>query len=63
MFEASVEPVSVKRPDPPVVGKVTHYSIELIWNHVKAKLEPNRKYKYTLQEADKHKSEWGNVYS
>ncbi len=51
------------RPEPPVVGKVTHHSIELIWNHVKEKLEPNKRYKYSLQEADRHKPEWGNVYS
>lgn len=53
----------VERPDPPVVGKVTHHSIELIWMHVKEKIEPNKRFKFILQEADRSKKEWGNVYA
>ena len=45
------------------MGKVTHHSIELIWNHVKEKLDSTKRYRYTLQEADKNKQGWGNVYS
>ncbi len=51
------------KPEPPVVGKVTHRSIELIWKHVKEKLDPKLLYRFRLQEADKDKSEWGTVYS
>jgi hypothetical protein len=53
----------LEKPDPPVVGKVTHHSIELTWTHVKEKLPSNQRFKYTLQEADSKKKEWGNVYS
>ena len=35
----------------------------MIWNHVKEKLDVNKRYRYTLQEADKNKQGWGNVYS
>lgn len=55
--------MAIEKPDPPVVGKVTHHSIELNWNHVKEKLPTNHRYKYVLQECDKSKKEWGNVYS
>lgn len=57
--------VTVSRPPPPVVGKVTHYSIELFWNEAldKAKEEAGGKemVKVCLQEQDRHNS-WGNVY-
>jgi hypothetical protein len=55
--------VTVDKPDPPVVGKVTHHSIELTWTNVKEKLPANQRFKFVLQEADKAKKEWGNVYS
>ena len=53
----------LERPDPPEVGKVTHHTIELKWDHVKLALPPGQRYKYVLQESDKGKKEWGNVYS
>ena len=54
----------IERPDPPVIGKVTHTSIEIIWNHVKDKLTDGRRYKFTLQEiCENNKQEWGTVYS
>lgn len=51
------------KPDPPVVGKVTHHSIELMWSHIKEKIGADKRLKYTLQEIDKHKHDWGNVYA
>lgn len=51
------------KPDPPVVGKVTHHSIELFWTHIKEKVGPSVRVRYALQEAEKNKHEWGNVYS
>lgn len=55
--------VPIERPEPPVVGKVTHHSIELIWMHMKEKLPTDQKFKFVLQEADKKKKEWGQVYA
>ncbi|RMZ93619.1 Fibronectin type 3 and ankyrin repeat domains 1, partial [Brachionus plicatilis] len=55
--------VPIERPDPPVVGKVTHHTIELIWMHLKEKLPTNQKFKFVVQEADKKKKEWGQVYA
>ena len=56
----------VSRPPPPVVGKVTHYSIELFWNEAldKAKEEVGGKemVKVCVQEQDRHNT-WGNVYT
>lgn len=42
---------------------MTHHSIELIWSHLKEKLDSTKRYRYTLQESDKNKNQWGNVYS
>ena len=53
----------INKPDPPVVGKVTHHSIELIWTNVKDTLPKDQRFKFTLQESDKAKKEWGNIYS
>lgn len=54
----------LEKPDPPVVGKVTHVTIELNWNHVKSKLTPNKRYRYSIQElCNNLKREWGTVYS
>ncbi|XP_022288625.2 fibronectin type 3 and ankyrin repeat domains 1 protein-like isoform X1 [Crassostrea virginica] len=56
----------LSRPPPPVVGKVTHYSIELFWNEAldKAKEEVGGKemVKVCVQEQDRHNT-WGNVYT
>ena len=58
--------IVVSRPPPPVVGKVTHYSIELFWNESldKAKEEVGGKemVKVCVQEQDRHNT-WGNVYT
>lgn len=54
----------LEKPDPPIVGKVTHSTIELNWVHVKERLEPNQRYKYSLQElSNTNKREWGTIYS
>lgn len=55
----------MKRPDPPLFGKVTHHSIELTWAHVKKKLPSDQRFKYNLQEIDHQKKnkEWGNIYA
>ena len=54
----------LQRPDPPEVGKVTHHTIELKWEHVKLALPSGQRYKYILQETDtKSKKEWANAYS
>lgn len=51
------------RPDPPVVGKVTHVSIDLDWSHVK-KDSPYAKLKFIVQElSNNNKREWGIIYS
>lgn len=54
--------VSVEKPESPVFGKVTHRTIELIWKHVKDAL-PAGRFKFTLQEFDKKKKDWNNVYT
>ncbi|XP_076101943.1 fibronectin type 3 and ankyrin repeat domains protein 1-like isoform X2 [Mytilus galloprovincialis] len=55
------------RPPPPIVGKVTHYSIELYWEEALAKAYDGTtkdagRIKICLQEEDKHNS-WGNIYT
>ncbi len=52
------------KPDPPVVVKVTHTSIQLDWSHVTAK-QPGQKFTYSIQElaTNSNKKEWGVVYS
>ncbi len=55
--------VRIEKPDPPTVQKVTHYSIELNWDHVKKALHDER-LKYNLQEySNNSKREWITVYS
>jgi hypothetical protein len=55
--------MTLEKPDPPVVGKVTHHNIELTWSHVKEKLPAGQRFKYVLQGSDKNKKEWENVYT
>ena len=50
------------KPEPPVVGKVTHRTIELIWKHVKDSL-PAGRFKFTLQEYDNKKKDWNTAYT
>lgn len=53
-----------ERPNPPVVGKVTHYTIALEWAHVKATLPSDIKFKYRIQESNVYKkAEWSTVYT
>ena len=55
---------SLGRPDPPIVGKVTHVSIELDWGFLKEKLPHDRRYRFSIQEmSENNKQEWGTVYS
>ncbi|XP_053407058.1 fibronectin type 3 and ankyrin repeat domains 1 protein-like isoform X2 [Mercenaria mercenaria] len=61
------EPDRLSRPPPPVVGKVTHYSIELYWDEAleqaKAGIEKcDGRVRVCLQEHDRD-GEWGNLYS
>lgn len=53
----------ILKPEPPIVGKVTHKSIELLWKHVKDELPSNQRFKFTLQETDHRKKDWMNVYT
>ena len=58
--------VRIEKPDPPVVIKATHYSIELSWDHVEQSFEDKNyvKLKFTLQEfSNNAKREWLTVYS
>lgn len=52
-----------ERPAPPVVGKVTHHSIELYWDEALAKAQKNSKsrIKISVQEADRIGA-WGNIF-
>ena len=60
----------IQRPDPPIVGKVTHCSIELYWTDnmndiekkVARRLRKEERLKVTLQEQDRH-GQWVNVYA
>ncbi|XP_038070828.1 fibronectin type 3 and ankyrin repeat domains 1 protein-like [Patiria miniata] len=54
-----------KKPDPPVVGKVTHYTIELMWDEAGSKDRVDKgdgRLRFAVQEADKIQG-WGNVYT
>lgn len=56
--------VSLEKPNPPVVGKVTHFSIYLEWSHVKEYLPPKKRYRFKLQESSlAGKFEWATVYT
>lgn len=57
--------MTLERPNPPVVVKVTYHTIELEWSHVKASLDPTKRYKFKLQEVCNmfKKSEWSTVYT
>ncbi|XP_028399884.1 fibronectin type 3 and ankyrin repeat domains protein 1-like [Dendronephthya gigantea] len=57
----------IPRPDPPVVGKVTHNSIELYWdvNETDEEKPTNGKIRYCMQEEEIRMKDtgFGNVYS
>ena len=57
------ESKSVLKPDPPVIGKITHHSIECNWKHVQKNLPKNQRFKFILQErSSKSINELINVY-
>lgn len=60
---------ALERPPPPIVGKVTHFSIELYWEEALTKANNTTKTKkgdgrvrVCVQEKDSHGA-WGNVYT
>ncbi|XP_066457236.1 fibronectin type 3 and ankyrin repeat domains protein 1 [Eleutherodactylus coqui] len=58
--------VGIKRPDPPVVGKVNHHSIELYWdiNNVYKRIGPSNKwFRFSIEEEDVKTHMYGTVYS
>lgn len=56
--------MSLERPNPPVVGKVTHFTIYLEWSHVKDYIPKNKRYRFKIQESSLHyKYEWTTVYT
>lgn len=56
--------MSLERPNPPVVGKVTHFTIYLEWSHVKEYIPPKKRYRFKLQESSINgKFEWTTVYT
>jgi hypothetical protein len=54
------------RPNPPVVGKVTHHTIELDWSHNKKDLDPMylKDIRFKVQELSpsQNKNEWNTIY-
>ncbi|XP_075144171.1 fibronectin type 3 and ankyrin repeat domains protein 1, partial [Leptodactylus fuscus] len=57
--------VVIQRPDPPVVGKVNHHSIELYWDihNVYQRIGPsNTWFKFSIEEEDVKTRMYGNVY-
>ncbi|XP_071793630.1 fibronectin type 3 and ankyrin repeat domains 1 protein-like [Asterias amurensis] len=53
------------KPDPPVVGKVTHHTIELQWDAAGCNDKVDKgdgRLRFTIQEADRIHG-WGNVYT
>lgn len=56
--------MSLEKPNPPVVGKVTHFNIYLEWTHVKTYLPPKKRYRFKLEESSINgKYEWTGVYT
>ena len=54
------------KPDPPVVGRVTHCSVELFWDqerkHAELNLGPEQRIKYCVQEEEGNSRRYHNVY-
>ncbi|XP_067908850.1 fibronectin type 3 and ankyrin repeat domains protein 1 [Heterodontus francisci] len=58
--------VEVPKPDPPVVGKVTHHSIELYWNkhhHLQGYEASNRGLCFSIEEEDIKTQTYSNIYT
>ncbi|CAH2322308.1 fibronectin type 3 and ankyrin repeat domains 1 isoform X2 [Pelobates cultripes] len=56
----------IQKPDPPVVGKVTHYSIELYWDIHRVfehKGPSNEWIKFSIEEEDAKTHSYGTIYS
>ncbi|XP_044153104.1 fibronectin type 3 and ankyrin repeat domains protein 1 [Bufo gargarizans] len=57
--------VFIQRPDPPVVGKVNHHSIELYWDisHVYQHIgPPNTRCRFSIEEEDVKTHMYGTIY-
>lgn len=58
--------VVIQRPDPPVVGKVNHHSIELYWdiNNIYQRTGPSNKwFQFSIEEEDVKTHMYGTIYS
>ncbi|XP_075072092.1 fibronectin type 3 and ankyrin repeat domains protein 1 isoform X2 [Mixophyes fleayi] len=55
----------IQRPDPPVVGKVNHHSIELYWDmkNTHQRKVPSNKFIFTIEEEDDKTHAYGTIYS
>uniref|UniRef100_A0A8C5WD73 Fibronectin type III and ankyrin repeat domains 1 n=1 Tax=Leptobrachium leishanense TaxID=445787 RepID=A0A8C5WD73_9ANUR len=56
----------IQKPDPPVVGKVTHHSIELYWDthHIYDRKGPiDGRTKFSIEEEDAKTHSYGTIYS
>lgn len=57
--------MSLEKPNPPVVGRTTHYNVYLDWSQVKEYIPPKcKKYRFKVQELahNSNKNEWTTVY-
>nr|DBA14988.1 TPA: hypothetical protein GDO54_004256 [Pyxicephalus adspersus] len=63
---ASTGKIAISRPDPPVIGKVNHHSIELYWdiNNSYERSGPATKwFKFSIEEEDMKTHVYGTIYS
>ncbi|XP_068111834.1 fibronectin type 3 and ankyrin repeat domains protein 1 [Hyperolius riggenbachi] len=66
MESSTAGEAGVPRPDPPVVGKVNHHSIELYWdidNVYRQRDSTNRWFKFSIEEEDARTHVYGTIYS
>ena len=57
--------MSLEKPNPPAVGRITHYNIYLDWSHVKEYIPPKcKRFRFKVQELahDSNKNEWTTIY-
>ncbi len=58
------KPTGLEKPEPPLIGEITHFSIAISWKHVKDKLPYGQRFKFCLQEqSHKTKGEWIVIYT
>lgn len=64
-FQCNIGMGDIPQPDPPVVGKVTHNSIELYWDEKNDEKPMHGKTHYCIQEEEVNmrSTGFGNVYS